>query len=86
MAKTNGIEQQAADAKEYVMRVEDGLKKVCDGFRALAALAQSRQGSDDDDELSAPTAARESHSYDVVNVLNDLLDGLVRNNAEASFF
>ena len=49
MAKANGIEQQAADAREYVVKVEGGLKKVCGGFLALVALAQSRQGNDDDD-------------------------------------
>merc|ERR1719414_2422993 len=42
----------------------------------LAALVQSRQSSDDDDgELSAPAAAAyKSHSSDIVDVLNDLLD------------
>ena len=37
---------------------------------------QSRQSSDDDDgELSAPAAATyKSHSSDIVDVLNDLLD------------
>ena len=86
MEKTNGIEQQAADAREYVVKVEDGLKEICGGIRALVAFVQSRQRSDDDDaEMSAPTAAtRESHSSDVVNVPNDLLDVLVRNDAEAS--
>ena len=42
----------------------------------LVALVQSRQSSDDDDgELSAPAAATyKSHSSDIVDVLNDLLD------------
>ena len=42
----------------------------------LVALVQSRQASDDDDsELSAPAAAAYvSHSSDIVDVLNDLMD------------
>jgi len=42
----------------------------------LVALVQSRQSSnDDDDELSAPVAAAyKSHSSNIVDVLNDLLD------------
>jgi len=42
----------------------------------LVALVQSRQSSDDeDDELSAPEAAAyKSHSSNIVDVLNDLLD------------
>merc|ERR1712136_478448 len=42
----------------------------------LVALVQSRQASDDDDsELSAPAAAvYVSHSSDIVDVLNNLLD------------
>ena len=63
MERTNGIEPQAAGARDHVVKVEDGLKKICDGIRALVALEQSRQGSDDGDaELSALAAAtRESH-------------------------
>ena len=42
----------------------------------LVALVQNRQASDDDDsELSAPAAAAYvSHSSDIVDVLNDLMD------------
>merc|ERR1712136_526813 len=42
----------------------------------LVALVQSRQSSDDEDgELSAPAAATyKTHSSDIVDVLNDLLD------------
>ena len=42
----------------------------------LLALVQSRQSSDDDDcELSAPAAATyKSHSSDIIDVFNDLLD------------
>ena len=42
----------------------------------LVALVQSRQSSNDDDgEMSVPAAAiHQSHSYDIIGVLSDLLD------------
>ena len=70
------------------MKVEPELKKICDGILALAALVQSRQVSDGDDaELFVlATAARENHknSSDIIDVLNDLLDILVRKDMEAT--
>jgi len=82
MAKNPAFLQKNIDTRN-MNNVVSALTAVVDAAafssaekQKLVALVQSRQASDDDDsELSAPAAAAYvSHSSDIVDVLNDLLD------------